>query len=160
MRTPMRRLAVLGCAAAPACVPSKPPAAPVVRQPTPVRASFGRTWDAVIDAFADQNVPIKTIDRSSGFIATDQLAVPEADSMDADCGTAGEIKLVPLHATYNVVVRGDSTASSVRVTVLWVCTHCPVTRRISIAAQRGAGSRRWKAPLSRKLRHMSGDRSQ
>ncbi|HKT07798.1 MAG TPA: hypothetical protein VJR24_07885 [Gemmatimonadaceae bacterium] len=30
------------------------------------------------------------------------------------------LKRIPLDATYNIVVRGDSASSTVRVTVLWV----------------------------------------
>jgi len=54
-----------------ACVTYVPPQ---VKEPeplpaAPVRASFNRTWATVIDFFADQAIPVKTLDRSSGYIA-------------------------------------------------------------------------------------------
>jgi hypothetical protein len=53
----------------------KPP--PVVREQTAVAASFGRTWDAVIDHFAERNISIRTMERSSGFIAAEPFRVRE-----------------------------------------------------------------------------------
>lgn len=78
----------------------------------------------MIDVFAQRNIPIKTIERVSGFIATDQLAVLiQRDGKPhawADCGKAmfgGYFP--PTNATYNVRVKGDERTSSVQITVLW-----------------------------------------
>jgi len=90
------------------------------RAPAPIAASFARTWNAVIDVFADKNIPIRTIDRASGFIATDALSAAGSDTTWADCGTGplgGTLR--PTLATYNVLVRSDSAASTVHVTVTW-----------------------------------------
>lgn len=107
-----------------ACTPPQPPAAPAPVSATPVSASFGKAWDAVIDVFAQRNIPIKTIERASGFIATDPLAVAiQRDGKPhawADCGKAifgGYFP--PTNATYNVRVKGDSTRSTVQISVLW-----------------------------------------
>lgn len=115
-------IAVLG-----ACYRYTPPAAPVPRQGTPVTASFGRTWDAVIDVFAERNIPIRTIERSSGFIATENLKTPyeprsakDRRDVKADCGHEGALVYTPTHAVYNIVVRGDSAHATVRATVAWV----------------------------------------
>jgi hypothetical protein len=88
-----------------------------------VYAPFAKTWNAVIDVFSDRNIPIRTIDRSSGLIATDQLTVSAEDVKWADCGShsmSGTI--APQRAVYNVLVRGDSTQSTVKVTVGWTAT--------------------------------------
>ena len=109
-------LAIVGCSV-------QAPAPPVPRSgATEVAASFSKTWDAVIDDFASQNVPIKTIDRTSGLIVAERLSVgPEDGKLWADCGSDMMIgKLYPTSATYNVLVRGDSTKSTVRVTVRWL----------------------------------------
>lgn len=106
-------LALVGCATTPAAV------APV-RAPTEVSASFGRAWDAVVDVFASRNIPIQNMDRSSGFISTPELAVDRAAGKAwADCGTIMGMGIPPDRANYNVRVRGDSTRSSVQVTVFW-----------------------------------------
>lgn len=110
-------LAALLLAACRATLPA--PAAP--RDGTPIVASFGKTWDATIDAFADRGVSIETLDRSSGLIvpAGRSYAPGSAlvETLDyADCGkSALGIEIVPLTVKYNVVVRGDSVRSTVLV---------------------------------------------
>jgi hypothetical protein len=81
---------------------------------------MGETWDAVIDLFATRNIPIRTIERASGIIATEGLRVePEDGAKWADCGQYGNFQYRPTTAIYNVLVRGDSTSSTVRTTVRW-----------------------------------------
>src|SRR5689334_6312594 len=68
------------------CSSYEPPPPPEPREATHVDASMGRTWDAVIDQFAARNIPIRTIERASGLIATDQLTVGREGYWWADCG--------------------------------------------------------------------------
>jgi hypothetical protein len=112
---------VYGCAVA-----SPPKSVAPAREPTAVRAPFAKTWDAVIDVFADQNIPIATIDRSSGLIATSRLAVPRSGHTWADCGVSsfGD-PAGPNAAIYNVLVRGDSIRTTVKVTVSWALEGSP-----------------------------------
>lgn len=105
------------------CAPV-PPAPPAPRTSMPVSASFGKTWSAVIDVFATKNIPIKTIERASGLIATDPLNVPvqtnrKAPHPWADCGKFMGVFDSPSLATYNVRVKGDSSSSTVQINVLW-----------------------------------------
>jgi hypothetical protein len=89
-----------------ACIAPIAPAPAQPRQPTAVAASFGKTWDGVIDEFASRNIPIKAMDRASGFIATDALSashssrvrsahtamgqtLESADANDDDCASSG-----------------------------------------------------------------------
>lgn len=103
-----------------ACRPT-PPAAPAPRYGTPIAASFGRTWDATIDAFAERGISIETLDRSSGLIVpAGRSYAPGQDIQDAlryaDCGKTGMGNVIlPFSVKYNVVVRGDSTRSNVVV---------------------------------------------
>jgi hypothetical protein len=120
------------------CVSSKytPPEPPAPRNATSVNASQGRTWDAVIDVFADRNIPIRNMERVSGLIVTEELRIFDTASTFADCGRVplgygerpkrkkGEPQqkgrqLSPTRAAYNVLVRGDSSASTVKATVRW-----------------------------------------
>jgi len=112
------RLAVVALLAA--CSTYKYPAPPSPRDATIVNASMGRTWDAVIDLFAARNIPIRTIDRVSGIITTEQLTVGPEGREYGDCGKNGRIRYRPNRASYNVLVRGDSTGSRVKVTVRWI----------------------------------------
>lgn len=103
-----------------ACVPSPQTAAPQ-RVATPVNASSGKTWDAVIDMFAERNIPIRNMERASGLIVAEPMRVTLQDGVKwADCGGDGfGNKVAADRATYNVLVRGDSTRATVRTTVLW-----------------------------------------
>jgi hypothetical protein len=96
-----------------------PMAPPVPVDAAPVHASFDRTWHAVIEAFSERNIPVKTIERSSGFIATDRMTVTDGQKEWADCSRVIYKTYVPEFATYNVLVRGDSSQASVKVTVAW-----------------------------------------
>lgn len=74
----------------------------------------------MVDLFAARNIPIRTMERASGFVATRPLLVDLADGERwADCGTALGKSLGARQAEYNVLVRGDSTSATVRATVLW-----------------------------------------
>jgi len=109
-------VAVLGCT-------PQPPAAPAPHTAMSVNASFGRTWDALIDDFAGNNIPIKTIDRTSGLIATDKLSVAASLTDAADCGTNWDhTPALPTDVEYNALVRGDSSHSTIRVTARWTRT--------------------------------------
>lgn len=98
------------------CTSYTPPTPPAPRDATPVSASAGHTWDAVIEIFAARNIPIRTIERVSGLIVTDNLNVGPEGKEWADCGGAD---IGPTHGTFNVLVRGDSTRSMVKATVRW-----------------------------------------
>jgi hypothetical protein len=126
------------------CAPV-PPAAPAPRELTTVAAPISKTWDAVIDVFASENIPIKTMDRASGFISTDPLAVPTRTGQAfADCGRVAGLPIVAKQATYNVLVRGDSTKATVRATVRFVEPTPPATECSS--------NGRWESAFETKIR--------
>jgi hypothetical protein len=92
-----------------------------------VRASFERTWIAVVDQLAERFIPIRTIDRSSGLVVAEESRVGRVgrDTASmlvpahpwADCGSRAGDQLQPTEAIYNIRVRGDSTSSIVIMTV-------------------------------------------
>lgn len=103
-----------------ACIPTPPTPAPA-REATQLAAGFSTTWEAVIDHFAENNIPISTIERASGIIATERLSVSLQDSREfADCGTTewGD-RIFAGTVTYNVLVRGDENRSTVLITATW-----------------------------------------
>jgi hypothetical protein len=75
---------------------------------------------------AEQNIPVKTMDKSSGFVAAEVTAVSSTD-LDklANCGSLMS-QLLSGSATgngiarYNILVRGDSAASTVKVTARFI----------------------------------------
>jgi hypothetical protein len=102
----MKRLRVFTVLVAAACAQT-PPGPPTPHSAMEVAASFGRTWDASIDQLAHRTLPIKTIERASGLIATDLLSLDSTFYSVADCGKDGDGgAFVPSNATFNVLVRG------------------------------------------------------
>lgn len=130
MTTPTRFSAALFLVAVSGCVPTPPAPAPI-REATPVGASFEETWAAAIDHFAESNVPIATIDKASGLIATHQLSVTPGDAAEfADCGVSGlGAPILASSVVYNVLVRGDAVASTVKVTASWAGAPTPCSTR-------------------------------
>jgi hypothetical protein len=106
----------LACALLAACVRlPEPTSAP--RPPAPISASVDRTWDAVIDQLGQQNIPLRSMERASGFIATHTIAmqgVTTEPTKWADCGTFASFHFAPTAVEYVILVRGDSTSASVR----------------------------------------------
>ena len=127
MRAPLSRSALVTLSALSlACVQPGPllaPPPPPAREPKAVEASRNRTWDAVIERFAEDRIPIRTMERASGFLVTEPMTVPASMNEEADwadCGTAPFTgRLYPTEASYSIVVRGDSARSTVRATVRW-----------------------------------------
>lgn len=115
----MRRTTYLIYAFAAGCsTPPGPPPAPMVA--LEVMAPFDRTWNAVIDIFALQQIPIATLEKASGLIVANPLYVSRQNGIGwADCGSRMGEAIPATRATFNVVVRAVGTASSVRVTASW-----------------------------------------
>lgn len=93
----------------------------IARDTTRVAATVAQTWDAMIDVFAEQNIPLRTLDRASGFAVAETARVGEGGAAWAACWGAAT-PTPPSAASYNVLVRGDprdSSAAVVRVTVAW-----------------------------------------
>ena len=102
------------------CVPVAP-APPAPRTAMAVSQSVAKTWEAAIDVFAERNIPIKTLDRSSGLVVAEPMKVGTADASLADCGKdAMGIVQYPTDATWNLLVRGDSAQSTIKATVRFI----------------------------------------
>jgi hypothetical protein len=103
------------------CTPAAPPPAPTA---SPINASFNQSWNAVIDVLAEYNIPVKTLDRSSGFVAAEVSALSIADLSEfSTCGGILDLMINKERygiATYNILVRGDSSTSSVKTTARFV----------------------------------------
>lgn len=143
MRVPVLPAAAL--VASLGCGYKAPTPPPSPRNATEVTASFGRTWDAVVDEFADRNIPIRTIERASGLVATELLTILHDARSEADCGTFNGRALSPTHAIYNVVVRGDSARATVKATTRWV----RVNKDASITCET---THRWEGALEERIK--------
>lgn len=95
-------LALAACSAAPKTVATP-------RQPLSVQATGDELWSATLATLAEQSIPIKTSDRSSGLITTEEVIVPVSEGRKvADCGPivgAGRVQ-------YSILIA----ASTLRIT--------------------------------------------
>jgi uncharacterized lipoprotein len=88
----------------------------VVERATRVDGDFERTWDAVIEVFAERNWFIQNLEKDSGLIATDWMSL-DLHSPYADCGTPGFVTIMGRSIRFNVLLREDGNATSVTVNV-------------------------------------------
>jgi hypothetical protein len=86
----------------------------------PVNASFDRTWAAVVDWFGQSSIPIKSMDRSSGLIRAEETGLDTRNRPYATCNQTGIAIVPPQRAILDVLVKGDSSRSSVVVTTHWI----------------------------------------
>jgi hypothetical protein len=111
-----------------ACVPPQEPEVAAKPADLSIAAPFDRTWNAVVEHFAMNSIPIRTLDRSSGLIVTDDMRVPGKPTEQARwavCSTGFGMKFGPTVGSYNVLIRGDSSKATVRVTARWEDTGRP-----------------------------------
>lgn len=114
------RLALVLLLVSSACIP-KAPEPPAPRVAMEVLAPVARTWEAAVDILAERNIPIKTMDRASGLVAAEAQRVGSGGGSLADCGKDGfGMARVPVSATWNLIVRGDSARSTVKANVRFV----------------------------------------
>jgi hypothetical protein len=100
------------CMSPPKYVPPRPEA--------PISASFGRTWDAAVAAFAARKIAVNS-DRRGGVMMSIGLSVADNDSSWTSCGTAGVNQRVmrPEIVRYKFMVKGDSTKSTMKAEALF-----------------------------------------
>lgn len=77
-----------------------------------MNGGYEEVWSAVIDCFATYNTPIKTIEKNSGIVATDEMKIPYTSSFATiysdycDCGSPGfPYKHNKLQGVYNLFVK-------------------------------------------------------
>lgn len=107
------RSALLLAGALLACASATPPAlAQTPRPPQSFAASREAVWNAVLTVFADQAIPVKASDRSSGSITTEEVAIAKPDWTRAgECGKGLLMKTRPTRVQYSVLVSGDSATT-------------------------------------------------
>src|ERR1700686_1449559 len=115
MKLILRTVLIIGLAMS--CAPP-PKAAPPIA-PAGINASFAKTWDVMIDILSEGHIQVKTLDKASGYIVAEDRDVESSqqDSL-ADCGGFMRVRwtaLGPMIAEVNIVIRGDSTMSTVTV---------------------------------------------
>jgi hypothetical protein len=90
--------------------------APAPRQITnsfPVNAPFEATWTAVIESFAEMNLPIMNMEKASGLITTDWISFGGNNQWVryCDCGKLGLNEERARRGKFNVFVKKADDAS-------------------------------------------------
>ena len=112
-----------------ACAHVVPPANPAPVADRYTHTPFDTAWHRAIVYFTNTHVPIKTIDRSSGVLASSRFQMPFSDLKAwGDCGSASSggstlDRLEAIHnyptayADFNVVMQPTGDSTSVRVSL-------------------------------------------
>jgi hypothetical protein len=124
----MRAFVLLALVAVVGCIPTgyaPPTVVPVERPPQPVAASFDRTWNAAVELFARENIPIEAPDRASGVLTSRDViyttGAKDTVAAYADCGIdypntpEWRAPRLPRRARFTAVIKGDSSRSSILV---------------------------------------------
>jgi hypothetical protein len=110
-----------------------PPKPAPKRASVAVAASFGRTWDATLNLFASRRIQVVSKDRKEGTITTEAVVLGNPDTTWADCGKSGVQNKVlhPELGRATAKVQGDSTASEIHVSVMWLSSAGQVVAECS-----------------------------
>jgi hypothetical protein len=88
-------------------------------------ADYDKVWESIIEAFARNNIPIKTLDKNSGLVVSEDQYIPFTtrygtkivDAEYCDCGGGGSLRSYSdLSGKFNVFVKklnGSDTAVQV-----------------------------------------------
>ena len=99
-----KKIAILILLTVSAC--AKPPEIHQVDKSKTFNDSFETTWSRVIQFFTSNNIPIKTIDKSSGVIYAEKLnGTKEEGERYADCGTPGIALILSTKISMNIFVQ-------------------------------------------------------
>ena len=116
---------LIGCI--PPHVVTSPTISTSIRPAVTVTASKDSLWDSVIDEFANDNIPIKSMEKVSGLIVGERSGISGqtfAQSL-SDCGNVNGVPITATVMHYNIIVRGDKNNGTVRVTVRFVAAAGP-----------------------------------
>jgi hypothetical protein len=93
MRWPLVPLLIAGVGSLVAAACSRPFVSPLAEPPYKNRAPAGydATWRALIRALQAENVPLRTVAKDSGVIASDDFVSPIG--VYADCGRLGDVPI-------------------------------------------------------------------
>lgn len=106
---------MVGCFTMPKYIP---PSHPTVANTFTLDASFETVWTAVIETFADLNIPIDNLEKASGLITTDWLSMKEYGDCGAfQGGLAGpDPKRVPAEeGKFNVFVKSEGEKVTMKI---------------------------------------------
>lgn len=93
-----------GCAAA--------PKARVIQDAFPIEGEYDKVWAAVVETFAELQIPIDNMEKDSGLITTDWIDFSGQTNEDyCDCGSLGINTEVNRTGRFNVFVRKVSEKS-------------------------------------------------
>lgn len=96
-------LALASCASA--------PVARQIQNSFPVDKPFDAAWTAVIETFAELNLPILNMEKASGLITTDWISLN--DPQMSDCGKVGALNTEHgRRVRFNVFVKKTSEVAS------------------------------------------------
>lgn len=90
-------------------MPQSPQLNPDLQNVFIINANFDEAWTALIETFADLNLPINNMEKGSGLITTDWMAT---DKTFCDCGSSGlTTATIEIMGKFNVFLKESSESS-------------------------------------------------
>jgi hypothetical protein len=104
---------------------AKAPQARTIVNTFPIQGSFDPLWQAVIETFADLNLPIDNMEKDSGLITTDWIDFTgQTNEGYCDCGKLGVDREENREGKFNVFVkRIDAISCEVKVNCVYQQKH-------------------------------------
>lgn len=105
-------------------------------------AGFDQTWSAILQTFAELELPISTLEKESGLVATDWILVEEPDdAMDCDDGYRNaemrfNVFLSPVAGGQEMTITSSARSAGDEAGTLERCVSTGATER-SIQARVG-----------------------
>ncbi len=97
-----------------------------------IQNDYDKVWSAVISFFAENSIPVKTLEKESGLIMSESQTFPESW---VDCGKGSFIEVKsPTIGVFNVFVRElDNGKVKVQVNVTYRCnfTYKDASRQVT-----------------------------
>ena len=124
------KILVLGLACLMICSCATAPAPRQIVKAFPIGAPFDEVWQAVIESFADLQLPIQNMEKDSGLITTDWIDFPlgKAGKEFCDCGGLGMNIETRRVGRFNVFVKRVSVNScEIQVNCTYSQTYEPVS---------------------------------
>jgi hypothetical protein len=89
-----------------------PPVARTIVSSFPIDKPFDSVWGAVIETFAELNLPILNMEKASGLITTDWISFKGQDNIGyCDCGKLGLYVEIARQGRFNVYAKKVDEAS-------------------------------------------------
>jgi hypothetical protein len=112
----------------PSCIqPYRPPVSNYdIVKSSAINKTFNEVWTKIISWFAENNIPIRILNKESGYISTYSESIADYKLSIADCGNPSDYNfLCDIHTSFNIVVEkiSDNT-TKITINIMFTGWEC------------------------------------